>query len=76
MTVTVIVKHELKPIYFTSNYVCMYVGDVWFCFVRFYGISTLVGYLKPNPLYAVFSHNKYAYIHIYMFMQDTYWRNE
>ena len=24
----------------------------------------------------VFSHNKYAYIHIYMFMHDTYWRNE
>ena len=24
----------------------------------------------------IFSHNKYAYIHIYMFMQDTYWRNK
>ena len=24
----------------------------------------------------IYSHNKYAYIHIYMFMQDTYWRNK
>ena len=24
----------------------------------------------------MYSHNKYAYIHIYMFMQDTYWRNK
>ena len=24
----------------------------------------------------IYSHNKYAYIHIYMFMQDTYWCNK
>ena len=24
------------------------------------------------PSFPVYSHNKYAYIHIYMFMQDTY----
>ena len=24
---------------------------VWFGLVCFYGISTIVGYLKPNPLY-------------------------
>ena len=24
---------------------------VWFGLVRFYGISTIVGYLMPNPLY-------------------------
>ena len=23
-------------------------------------------------IYVIYSHNKYAYIHIYMFMQDTY----
>ena len=29
---------------------CMYVsGLVWFGLVRFYGISTFVGYLMPNP---------------------------
>ena len=26
--------------------------------------------------YVIYSHNKYAYIHIYRFMQDTYWRNK
>ena len=25
--------------------------NIWFVLVRFYGISTLVGYLMPNPLY-------------------------
>ena len=30
--------------------------------------------LKINSV--IYSHNKYAYIHIYMFMQDTYRRNE
>ena len=24
---------------------------MWFGLVRFYGISTIVGYLMPNPLY-------------------------
>ena len=28
---------------------------------------------QPSVIY---SHNKYAYIHIYMFMQDTYRRNK
>ena len=23
---------------------------IWFCWVGFYGISTIVGYLMPNPL--------------------------
>ena len=27
-------------------------------------------------LIVIYSHNKYAYIHIYMFMQDTYWCNK
>ena len=26
-------------------------GLVWLGWVRFYGISTIVGYLMPNPLY-------------------------
>ena len=37
----------------------------WFGLVVFYGISTLVGYLKPNPLYA------YIY-YIYDFMWNIY----
>ena len=24
---------------------------IWFSLVRFYGISTIVGYIMPNPLY-------------------------
>ena len=27
---------------------------IWFCLVWFYGISTIVGYLMPNPLYTYF----------------------
>ena len=29
----------------------LYIKYVWFCLVGFYGISTIVGYLMPNPLY-------------------------
>ena len=30
----------------------MYIKYIWFGLVRFYGMSTIVGYLMPNPLYA------------------------
>ena len=26
-------------------------GLVWFCWVGFYDISTIIGYLMPNPVY-------------------------
>ena len=29
----------------------IYIKYIWFGLVWFYGISTIVGYLKPNPLY-------------------------
>ena len=29
--------------------------DVYFCYVGFYGISTIEGYLMPNPLYTYVS---------------------
>ena len=29
----------------------IYIKYLWFGMVRFYGISTIVGYLMPNPLY-------------------------
>ena len=29
----------------------IYIRYIWFCLVGFYGISTIVGYLMPNPLY-------------------------
>ena len=29
----------------------IYITYIWFGLVDFYGISTMVGYLKPNPLY-------------------------
>ena len=32
-----------------SSYV--YIRYIWFGMVVFYGISTIVGYLMPNPLY-------------------------
>ena len=31
---------------------CIYIKYIWFALVEFYGISTIVGYLMPNPLYA------------------------
>ena len=30
---------------------CIYIKYIWFGWVGFYGISTIVGYLMPNPLY-------------------------
>ena len=36
---------------------CFITWEVWFDLVGFYGISTIVGYLMPNPLY--------IYIYIY-----------
>ena len=33
----------------------IYIRYTWFCSVGFYGISTIVGYLKPNPLYTYIS---------------------
>ena len=34
---------------------CMYIEYIWFCLVGFYGIPTIVGYLKSNPLYTYIS---------------------
>ena len=33
----------------------IYIKYVWFGLVGFYGISTIVGYLMPNPLYTYIS---------------------
>ena len=33
----------------------MYIKYIWFGLVGFYGISTIVGYLMPNPLYTYIS---------------------
>ena len=30
---------------------CIYIKYIWFDWVKFYGISTIVGYLMPNPLH-------------------------
>ena len=37
----------------------MYIEYIWFGLVGFYGISNIVGYLMPNPLYI------YMSIHVY-----------
>ena len=34
----------------------IYIKNVGFGLVGFYGISTIVGYLKPNPLYTYILH--------------------
>ena len=38
----------LNPVY---TYISNIYDLVWFGLVWFYGISTIVGYLMPNPLY-------------------------
>ena len=38
----------------------IYIKYIWFGFVGFYGISTLVGHLKPNPLY-IYIYIKYIW---------------
>ena len=35
----------------TKSYLYIYIKYIGFGLIRFYGISTLVGYLMPNPLY-------------------------
>ena len=32
-------------------YIYIYIKYIWFGLVGFYGISTIIGYLMPNPLY-------------------------
>ena len=34
-----------------KSYLYIYIKYLWFGLVGFYGISTIVGYLMPNPLY-------------------------
>ena len=41
----------------------IYIKFIWLGLVGFYGISTIVGYLMPNPLYTFF----YIYINFIMF---------
>ena len=33
----------------------IYIKCIWFGLIGFYGISTIVGYLMPNPLYTYIS---------------------
>ena len=34
-----------------KSFLYIYIRYIWFGLVWFYGISTIVGYLKPNPFY-------------------------
>ena len=36
--------------FFPSQYLSFFCS-LWFCFISFYGISTIVGYVMPNPFY-------------------------
>ena len=38
-----------------SSSLYIYINYIWFGWVGFYGISTIVGYLMPNPLYTYIS---------------------
>ena len=35
----------------TKSSLYIYIKYIWFGWVGFYGLSTIVGYLMPNPLY-------------------------
>ena len=35
-----------------KSFLCIYIKYIGFDLVGFYGISTIVGYLMPNPFYA------------------------
>ena len=39
----------------TKSSLYLYIKYIWFGLVGFYGISTIVGYLMPNPLYIYIS---------------------
>ena len=38
-----------------STHIYIYIKYIWFGWVGFYGISTIEGYLMPNPLYTYIS---------------------
>ena len=38
-------------LFYTKSFLYIYIKYIWFGRVRFYGISTIVDYLMPNPLY-------------------------
>ena len=46
----------------TKSFLFIYIKYIGFGLVGFYGISTIIGYLMPNPLYI----HTYIYIYIYI----------
>ena len=40
-----------NAISFIYIYIYIYIKYIWFGWVGFYGVSTIVGYLTPNPFY-------------------------
>ena len=47
----------------------IYTKYIWFGLVGFYGISTIVGYLMPNPLYTYI-------LNIYDFVWFDFWAHQ
>ena len=45
----------------TKSYLYIYIKYIGFGLVGFYGISTIIGYLMPNPLYTYLS-NIYDFV--------------
>ena len=42
---------NLSRLFNAKSSFCIYIKYIWFGWVEFYGISTIVGYLMPNPLH-------------------------
>ncbi len=53
-----------RSLFNTTFYLYIYMKYIWFGLVWFYGISTIVGYLMPNPLYIYI---KYIWFGLFFF---------
>ena len=43
--------YQLLWLFNAKSSLYIYIKNIWFGLVEFYGISTIVGYLMPNPFY-------------------------
>ena len=55
---------------YTSYFNVFITTLVWFVLVVFYDISTLVGYLMPNPVYTHTHTHTHTYIYIYIYIYN------
>ena len=55
------IKFGVYPLVIITNF-SLFDGGILFDLIRFYGMSTIVGYLMPNPIFT------YIYIYIYIYL--------